>query len=306
MANIARMTGRILVVDDNMANRELLAQDLDDEGFEVELAESGRECLRKTSEFKPDVILLDINMPGMSGIETCRELRKMDSGKLVPVVFITASTGDEIAVEALEAGGNDFLNKPYSHSILLARVRTQIASFRAHEELRRMAITDHLTGLFSRRYLYEEMRRSVKSTFRARVLCVSVLLIDIDHFKKINDTLGHLEGDRVLKRVAEMVQQTLRETDVTARFGGEEFVAVLPDTDHQTALEAAKRLRCRIEELCAPATVSIGVSSLWDTEEMAKGVNLDDLVADLLRRADLAMYAAKNRGRNQVVSEGEL
>jgi diguanylate cyclase (GGDEF)-like protein len=296
--------GRVLVIDDDPANRQLLRLELEEGGFRVETAESGEEGLRKALHWAPEVILLDIRMPGLDGIETCRRLKEVAETASIPVVFVTGyEDDDEAAVGALSAGGNDFLSKDYSPPILLARVRCQVSICRAQDKLRRMAMTDELTGVFSRRYLFDSLRQAVKSMSRRKTVGLSCLLLDVDRFKRINDTLGHIAGDGVLKKIADTIVRSTRETDQVARFGGEEFVIVLPDTDLEGATVAAEKIRAAVERDCPSITVSIGLAHLpaVTPADLKETDNVDRLVQALLRRADTAMYAAKEQGRNRVV-----
>ena len=296
--------GRVLVVDDNTANRELLAQDLEEEGFEVLTAASGPECIQLAESQAPTVILLDIQMPGMDGIETCRRLKASPPTAHIPILFVTAKrTDDESAVEALSAGGNDFLPKPYSPPILFARVSSQVTIARAQARLRQMAMTDELTGVFSRRFLFDSLRRSLKSVTRGGPNCLGCLLADVDHFKSINDTKGHLEGDRVLREIASSIDGVTRESDLVARYGGEEFVVILPHTDMDGAARVAEKVRQEVARRCAPITVSIGVTAICEPEvgRAPQPDELDATITRLLREADQAVYAAKAAGRNRVV-----
>jgi diguanylate cyclase (GGDEF)-like protein len=300
----AESAGRVLVVDDRMENRELLEQELEDEDFEVRTAASGQECLDIARDWLPEVILLDINMPGMDGIEACRRLKSSAETATASVLFVTAlRTDDRTTVEALAAGGNDFLTKPYSLPILLARVNCQLEIARAHSRLRRMAMTDELTGVFTRRFLFDSLRKVVKGASRHTSTGLACLLADVDHFKRINDQLGHIEGDRVLRNVAQTIRRSIRETDVVARFGGEEFVVVLPHTDPAGATVVAEKVRGAIEADCAPVTISIGVAyaDAGAVADAYRSAGVDHLIEHLLRRADTAMYAAKHAGRNRVV-----
>jgi diguanylate cyclase (GGDEF)-like protein len=300
--------GRILVVDDVLANRELFAQELEEEDFEVEMAANGSECLELAQSWKPDVILLDIQMPGMNGIEVCELLKKNVDTQHIPVLFITAKRTDEDSVvEALRAGGNDFLPKPYSPAILIARVSSQVTIARQHDQLMRMAMVDQLTGVFTRRYLFDALHRTVKGALRGGPNCSAILIIDVDHFKRVNDEMGHLEGDRILKLVAETIASSVRETDLVARFGGEEFVVVLPRTDQAGAAVLAEKIRAEVARICHPVTISIGASTLGTLtlEEAKGGQDPSQLIQDGLKRADDAVYAAKEKGRNQVVVHAE-
>lgn len=296
--------GKVLVVDDVEANRELLSQDLEDEGFEVTSVASGPECLVAAAAQQPEVILLDIQMAGMDGIETCKRLKDDAATAHIPVLFVTAARSDDaITVAALRAGGNDFLSKPYSPPILVARVSCQITIARAHARLRHQAMTDELTGVYSRRYMLDSLRRTIKSSTRAtgHLAC---LLADVDHFKRINDTRGHLEGDRVLCQVAAVIAASVRETDLVARFGGEEFVVLLPHTDLEGALTVGEKIRAAVSTACAPVTISIGAAALQSSEvnTVLDREGMDGLVSKMLRAADQAVYAAKAAGRNRVVA----
>jgi len=296
--------GRVLVVDDDPLTLNLLRLQLEEQRFEVMTVSSGPACLEKALSWAPEVILLDIMMPGMDGLETCRRLKQSAETGHIPVLFVTGHGDDEAtAVEALAAGGNDFLSKDASLPILLARVQCQVAICRAQARLRQMAMTDELTGVFSRRYLFNALRQAVKSTSRKRSSGLSCLLVDVDHFKRINDRLGHITGDSVLKKIASTIAEAARETDHVARFGGEEFVVVLPNTDLAGATTVAERIRSAIERECPSITVSIGVAGLdsVDPADLLKPQCVDDLVRTIIGHADAAMYMAKERGRNRVV-----
>jgi len=300
-----RGRGRVLVVDDVEANRELLCQELEDEGFEVASASSGAECLALAHAAPPEVILLDIQMAGMDGIETCRRLKEDPVTAHVPVLFVTANRADDekTALAALAAGGNDFLTKPYSPPILVARVTSQITIARGHARLRRHAMTDELTGVYTRRFLFDSLRVALKSTTRSSA-CVACLLADVDHFKSINDSRGHLEGDRVLRQIARTIASTVRDTDLVARYGGEEFAIILTQTNLEGALEVAEKIRSAVSEQCPPVTISIGASALCDpgVAAVSDPEGMEELVTRLLRGADTAVYAAKSAGRNRVES----
>jgi diguanylate cyclase (GGDEF)-like protein len=294
---------RILVVDDAEFNRELMAQELEEEGHLVEVAASGAECLEMAAANHPDVILLDIQMPEMDGIETCRRLKENSETKHIPVLFITAKRTDEASVvEALAAGGNDFLPKPYSPAILFARVACQVTIARQHAKLMRMAMVDELTGVATRRHLFDSLHRTVKAQVRQGPDCLSLLVLDVDHFKKVNDEQGHLEGDRVLKNVAAVIAAQVRDTDLVARFGGEEFVVVLPRTANPGATEVAEKIRAAIQAECNPVTISIGVATAGPltVEEAKEGAPVENLITQALKAADDMVYQAKESGRNRV------
>jgi diguanylate cyclase (GGDEF)-like protein len=292
--------GCVIVVDDNAAQRHLISLQLVEEGFVVHTFTSGDECLKNAAALDPDVILLDIQMPGMDGIETCRRLKRHHDTHAVPVVFLTGHSDDEATmVEALRAGGNDFISKDSSPIVLLTRVNCQMMISSTQRQLRQMIMTDELTGLYSRRFLFDTLRRILKAIVRVQYSGVALLVADLDHFKKINDTYGHLEGDRVLRNVAKILQANTRETDCVARFGGEEFVILLPATGIQGALIVAEKVRAAVEA-SGPTTVSLGVTCAETIpHESIRGNALDDLISRLLREADAAMYVSKVQGRNR-------
>jgi len=298
-----RSRGRVLLVDDDPANRRLVRMQLEERDFEVTEAADGERCIEQAIRMQPEVILLDIEMPGMDGIETCRRLNATIETSWIPVLFVTGRREDDpTIVEALSAGGNDFLSKDAQPEVLCARISSQVAIGRVQSRLRRMAMTDELTGVFSRRYLFESMRRTLKSASRRERPGVVCLLVDVDHFKHVNDTKGHLEGDRVLAGIAQVMDSCVRETDLVARFGGEEFVVLLPGAVREGALRVAEKIRATVERRCS-STVSIGGAYLGEVEshQVKDRDSLDRIVEQLLHEADSAMYEAKERGRNQVV-----
>ncbi|MGE5182089.1 MAG: diguanylate cyclase [Acidobacteriota bacterium] len=294
--------GRVVVVDDDAAMRRLFAIRLEEDGFEVRVFATGQECLARAADFDPEVILLDINMPGLDGIETCRRLKQVPDLHDVPIVFVTGQRDDDpTTVEALRAGGNDFISKDASQPVMLARLGCQITIHRAQRQLRRIAMTDELTGLFSRRFLFDSLRRVVKASTRKRPGSIACLLCDLDHFKAINDVHGHIAGDEALRKVADVIRKATRETDIVGRFGGEEFVIILTDSDEAGAMTVAEKIRTAVEREAA-TTVSIGVTVLTpgDGELLRRESVLEELVRTILHRADTAMYASKRAGRNRV------
>lgn len=296
--------GRVLVVDDNQPNRRLIQVQLEDAGFEVTTAVDGERCLEVARSEAPEVVLLDIRMPGMDGIETCRWLKEDSETRHIPVLFITNFGDDEpTAIEALEAGGNDFVSKDCSHHILAARVASQVAISRSQKRLQQMAMTDELTGVVSRRALFDALRRAVRGISRNGPKVLSYLIVDVDRFKRVNDDQGHLEGDQVLRCIARTIDGATRESDLVGRFGGDEFVVVLPATDEESAFKVAEKILGAVRGSCG-RTVSIGLACLPapSGQELKEDEEAVQRVVDrLLSRADAALYVAKERGRDRVV-----
>ena len=303
MDSITTKPRRAVVVDDDLAHRRLMEITLTDEGIEVLSLRSGEECLAQAADFDPDVILIDIHMPGLDGLETCRRLKLIPELAVVPVVFITGSCDDEATtVQALDAGGNDFLSKDSSPIVLVARVRCQITLNRSVRKLQLFAMTDELTGLFTRRFLNDATRRLLKSGTRsASTTHTACLFCDLDHFKNINDSLGHVAGDEVLRIAARALRTSTRDTDVVGRYGGEEFVIILPDTDVQGAALTAEKIRATVERM-SPTTVSVGIAMHTSPPPESRFTDqaIDAAVQELFHQADQALYASKSAGRNRV------
>ena len=228
---------RVLVVDDVPDNVKLMTCELADLGYEVDSALDGPTALRLARERSPDVILLDVMMPGMDGIEVCRRLKADPVSRTIPVVMVSARERENDVVEGLDAGAHDYVTKPFNTRILLARVRSAVRAKADHDtitELNRrlaeQATVDSLTGARNRAYLSDAMSQAM-SLSRRRGLPLSLVMLDVDHFKSYNDTYGHPAGDDVLRAVVEVLSGVVRAHDVVARYGGEEFVVLLPATD---------------------------------------------------------------------------
>lgn len=293
--------GRVLVVDDELVNRELLEEDLVDRGFTVDCAPDGPSALRKAKAQRFNVIVLDISMPGMDGFEVCRQLKKDPATAVVPVLFLTAHKSEEIAVRALNAGGNDFVEKPYTPAILTARLRSQVAIHRAHEQLLRLATRDELTGLLNRRAGTSLLRKQIAITAMEPEHECSVLMLDVDHFKAINDVQGHAVGDQALAALARTLTATVGSRGEVVRWGGEEFLIILPSARLSDALTVADRACASVRTIHlgnARLSVSVGASSL-------RSLGREDAHRDpfdaVLASADRALYRAKHEGRDRVV-----
>ncbi len=288
----------LLVVDDDPAIVQLFADALGREGYVVSTASSGREGLRMATENPVDVVLLDVNLPDLSGIEVMRQIVK---NKSAIVILITGDDARYSHESAVQEGASDFIVKPVRLSELIMRIKQArgVRSLAESKErliadLERLAIRDELTGLFNYRHFQGQLRAEVQRALRYQ-RPLSLIVLDVDHFKAVNDALGHAEGDRVLAGIARVLAAQIRTTDTAFRYGGEEFVVLLPETHGAQALAVAGRVRQGMEEARLvkgrSVTVSAGVAEYRATEE----------AATLLRRTDAALYAAKRAGRNRVV-----
>lgn len=291
----------ILLVDDVPSNIQMLNETLKD-GYHLFFATNGRDALRIASEAPPDLILLDIVMPEMDGYEVCRALKSDPLLKDIPVIFITAACMESDEEIALELGAVDYITKPFNPSIVRLRVRNHIELKRQRDVLARLSSLDGLTGLPNRRSLDTALEREWRRGTRS-LRPISMIMIDIDHFKAYNDTCGHLAGDDCLKTVAGVLKEPLgRAGDLLGRYGGEEFLAVLPDTDEVGALSVARLIHQAVADLDIPhpssplggrITVSLGVATV--------AARKDQSYTSVLHAADQALYQAKQEGRNRIV-----
>lgn len=284
----------VLIVDDSPANIQVLAVGLK-ERFRLKIATDGERCLElATTDPMPDLILLDIEMPGMGGYEVCQRLKEQPETQHIPVIFVTGRTSEDDEEKGLQLGAVDYITKPIRPAIVLARVTTHITLKQQRDTLQKMALHDQLTNLYNRRYLMEAADQKIAQSRRYKFpLCV--LMLDVDHFKKVNDNYGHAVGDTVLKVVAEILQRQSRKDDIAARIGGEEFVLLLGQCNKPDAEKRAEQLRLEIEQANPEGirvTVSIGLAEYQQQE------NFDAL----LSLADQRLYQAKETGRNRVVT----
>lgn len=310
----------ILAVDDQQLNLKILQGYLADGGYEVRVAMSGEAALEALQELPSDLVLLDVSMPGMNGFETCERIKTFPELKDVPIIFLSASDEVNDKVKGFLSGGVDYVTKPFQKAELMARVETHLALRNIQRELedrnlqleqeistrrlmedmlKRMAMTDYLTGLYNRRHFFDIAQSEIERCRRYKTP-VSIIMMDIDHFKLVNDKYGHATGDLVLQVVAKQCRSILRGSDIVVRYGGEEFVALLPNTDAGQAFTAAERLRSNIEttDIIAEGgslrvTISVGCVG-YNGEE---AVTVDELV----NKADQALYQAKQAGRNRSI-----
>ena len=286
----------ILVVDDDDDKRNLLQVALGMEGYQVRTAGNGREALSAVESYPPDLIITDITMPVMDGYELARNIRQNPQTKFIPVILQTAGrhAADDVRLGA-EVGALGFVTDPPDLDLLLARTRT-LLDFKAHlDTWQEAAFTDHLSGLANRRRLERQLELEITRTERYGH-AFSLLMIDIDKFKRVNDTFGHEMGDEVIRLLAKIMQEGIRGIDLAARIGGEEFAIILTETPVERAVEVAERLKQSIKNAKIPSvgsvTVSVGVAESPDCAQSAR---------ELMACADAALYAAKEQGRDRVV-----
>ncbi|MDN3638835.1 diguanylate cyclase [Simiduia curdlanivorans] len=297
---------KIFIVDDVEDNIKLLWYNLEDDGHEVMSASSGQECLDKVLAFNPDVILLDMMMPGMSGSETLAQLKKIETIENTPVIMVSANDGDDSVIETLDLGAHDFISKPFIYPVLEARVRSAVRLKQSQDELAAanqtlatIASTDSLTECFNRRHFFELCNVEFSKAKR-HLRPLSVIMLDADKFKAINDNYGHAMGDEALKVIAEVCKACIRESDILARLGGEEFAICCPESTCDGATRIAERIRLAVEKRTISLngkstqfTLSLGVTEFTGAE-----TQFDQLV----NRADRLLYQAKEQGRNCVIS----
>ena len=301
------LSANILIVDDVEDNIEILGDLLIFDGYKVQSANSGEMALKQVQESRPDLILLDILMPGMNGFEVCEKLKADESTKDIPVIFVSSMTDLDSKVKGFKTGGVDYMNKPFQRAEILVRVNTHITLRRLQKhleaqnlELKRLANTDYLTDLYNRRRFFHEAEEAFTETGDSENP-ISVTLIDLDYFKKVNDTYGHLIGDKVLIHIAHLIRDYCRENDLAARYGGEEFAILHPSIDRRNAYQITEEIRKQVEDtpfLHGDYEIGVTLSAgVVDSQVCRDCPRIDDMLA----RADCALYRAKDGGRNQVV-----
>ncbi len=292
----------ILVIDDSPEIHTLLDVRLRPEGLRVEHAMTPAEGLAKAFDLQPDLILLDVEMPEMGGLEVCTRLKADPSTSMVPVIFLTGAGSVDVKVRGFDLGAVDYVTKPFDPAELRARVRAALRTKRFHDMLAARAQLDGLTGLWNRGYFNQRLADEVHAVRRyGRGL--SLVMLDVDHFKGLNDNFGHPFGDMVLQRIGDLLSGHCRATDAACRYGGEELTMILTETSGDGAMIVAERLRQAIESMDlrpkgkpVVVTASLGVIDAASLGPSA-GVTSDAL----LKGADDALYKAKQSGRNRVM-----
>jgi len=295
---------RILVVDDNVDNAEIISTRLRYRGYSIVEAGTGEAAIAQVREQPPDLVLLDIMLPDIDGFEVSRRIKGDPELPFIPIILVTARDSTEDKLLGFEAGADDYLTKPINFSELEARVRSMLRIKRLQDELeeknrelQRLSISDGLTGLFNHRHIHGLLREEFDRSDRTAAP-LTVAMFDLDHFKLVNDTHGHPAGDRVLVELAAILRNTARDVDRLGRYGGEEFLAVLPATDTAGGAIFVERVRQTVgdhefdigEEEPLRMTISAGVATYPHSR-------ISD-VESLIQEADRALYAAKAAGRN--------
>ncbi|HNR88489.1 MAG TPA: diguanylate cyclase [Spirochaetota bacterium] len=318
----------ILIVDDAPKNLQVLGTMLDERSYEVAVASNGAQAISLLSEIRPDLILLDVMMPVMDGFQTCRMIKESPETRDIPVIFLTARDETESIITGFRLGAVDYITKPFSSYELLARVDAHVELKRcrdnivecnnrlnleieyrkqiAHENeallndllnnnrrLENLAVTDSLTGLYNHNVIIDRLEGEVNMAHRYQTP-LSVIMFDVDHFKRINDTYGHLIGDEVLVRISSVMRNRLRRVDVSGRYGGEEFLVILPHTEMKNGYFIADKLRKAVKDQQwsrsgLEVTISGGIAEFSDENPR-----------DLIEKADRLLYKAKEHGRNRI------
>lgn len=292
------MDNKILVVDDNSNNVRLLKDILEDEYYTVYTTDSGYSVLEMARNLKPDAILLDIMMPGMDGFEVCQLLKSDDDVMDIPIIMVTAKTEGYDLKNAFEMGAVDYIKKPFDELEVIARINSVLRTKQNQDKLKDKANNDGLTGIYNHVLLIQLFEKEIKKQER-NGNDVSFIMLDIDHFKKINDTYGHTVGDVVLKELASILSDSIRDTDFVGRYGGEEFSIVLTNANEENTYEMCEGIKDKIQnhifyagDISIKVTVSTGYYVKTSKDPISS--------FDMIKKADEALYRAKKNGRNRV------
>ena len=298
----------LLIVDDTETNVDILVELLSDL-YEIVVALDGERALKILDEQAVDLILLDIMMPEMDGYEVCKRVKQNEKTHDIPIIFITAKTDEASIEKAYDVGGMDYISKPFKPKELFARIKTQLHIRALIEELesskcelKRLSETDPMTNLYNRRY-FNDASKTIMELAKRDKTPLTVVMLDIDKFKKVNDTYGHDVGDDILISIANILLEMTRKSDLDCRFGGEEFILLLPETSLEGSIVIAEKIRKKVASFSlalkddreVSVTVSLGVSQIDMQHDLS--------IAPAIKRADIALYKAKESGRNKVCVE---
>jgi two-component system, cell cycle response regulator len=297
------MGEKILVVDDSKFNIRLMTDILQAEGYTVYSCEDGRSILEVVYFVKPAAILLDVVMPEIDGFEVCKLLKNDIQTENIPVIMVTSNTNSSDVKKALELGAFDYIKKPINGIEVIARIQSAIRYNEYQEKLKEMALRDGLTGLYNHTFLIELFQKELGKKEKSST-SISFAMIDIDFFKKVNDTYGHLYGDRVLKEVASILRSTFPKHNIIGRYGGEEFGIVFLGLSKEELISTCENIRKNVESTefkidseTIRITVSIGACYKDNRENISSG--------EIIKIADESLYKAKNSGRNKVIFENQ-
>jgi two-component system, cell cycle response regulator len=294
------MAETILVVDDSPFETAVLSKLLCE--YTVVSAGCGDETWTVLENTTPSIILLDVVLPGEDGFQIAEKLSSIEKYSDIPIIFITSKDTGQDVERGFEAGGVDYIKKPYNEIELRARIRSALLKKRQEIELREKTITDPLTGLYNRRHFFDILTKNIEHARRNPAYRFSVAMLDIDHFKVINDTLGHQAGDYILKQIADYLKNSIRPYDLLARYGGEEFIVLYKDCNRKEAGEILNRIKDAVEaktyrfrDKTVGATFSSGIADITEVKPGATAAE------ELVKITDGRLYQAKQSGRNRIV-----
>jgi len=301
------MNEQVLLIDDSRDIHPLVKAILSEEPVDVSSATDAKYGLTLAASVRPDLILLDVDMPGMDGFEVCKQIKSNPATAACPIIFLTAHSQSNEKVHGFALGAVDYVTKPFNPSELVARVRSSLRTRHAIRSLEEQALTDPLSGLGNRAMFERRLEAEIAVRIRFHGP-LSIIMLDVDHFKKINDIQGHLVGDKVLQRIGKIIAELCRVEDVPCRFGGDEFAIIATRTGAGDAERLAERIRTMIADLRMEGDDIPANSLLRDDIHVTASFGIADAKDDpydrsMLERADLALYNAKQGGRNRVSRE---
>jgi two-component system cell cycle response regulator len=294
------MPATVLAIDDSPDVHRLLDVRLRPEGLLLHHALDAEEGLAKAVELKPDLILLDVDLPLVTGFEVCQRLKSDPSTASIPIIFLTGATEIHTKVQGFDLGAVDYVVKPFEPAELRARVRAALRTKRFHDLLSARSHVDGLTGVWNRSYFNQRIGDEISAAQRYG-RTVTIVMLDLDNFKALNDSFGHPFGDQVLEVIGEILHTSMRTTDAPCRYGGEEFALILTETDERGAVVSAERIRQQVAQhpfrprdrhVQVTASLGIACSAMFDRKVLS--------VSKLVTAADDALYGAKHEGRNRV------
>ncbi len=300
---LALSSSEVLVVDDDPATLELVKRILESSGYQVQVARDGEEAIEMIRTSPPDFLLTDWDMPQVDGIELCNWVRRESFPKYIYTILITGHTETKHMVQAISSGADDFFSKPIRPGELLSRMQAGLRLLESERQLRLLAKSDPLTGLLNRRSFFELLQQQWARSLRNNTP-ISCVMIDVDHFKAVNDSYGHLVGDDVLQMIARTLKDCCRESDHVCRYGGEEFCVLLLDSGEEEALRWSERCRTTLADTAAETKA--GIVKVTASFGVAGRVATTESPEEFVDMADQALLVAKTSGRNRLVSWSSL